>query len=396
MNIYYNYSTDPSIPSSCSKSIVQIENYDSVVSLEYHKDETIINDKNILILRRLDPLPKSLKRLDISNYGLIEELSDLPDSLEYINVSNNKIKQIPNLPYFLASLNCSSNHLIELPTLPNSLRSLWCYSNQLRQLPNLPHNLEQLSCAYNNLTNLVNLPLTLTYLDCSNCNLISLDVSYLTNLIELKCNENKLSKLSLPNSLTKLYCDSNYLTELPKLPDTLTVLYCNSNHLTELSSLPNSLIRMSCSSNKIIELVSLPESLKFLDCSSNQLSKLPRLPNLLFVLNCSTNSVRLCPDIKHLVNLHKIICSNNLIIDIPILPKQLLNNSTKSNIEKTLCKCESLDGKHSCIVEKQVNFDNNPFINIYKNHPNVNGQYFNHTSKNKFSQFIQKIGNLFK
>jgi hypothetical protein len=123
------------------------------------------------------------------------------------------------------------------------------------------------------------------------------------------------------------------------------------------------------------------------------LNELPNLPLNLLTLNCSSNKLTLCPNINYLEKLYKINCSNNQIRDIPQIPDVIIVCSLMySNLEKVVCKCEKLDGSECCKEEKYINYDNNQFIDIYKNHPNVKGHYFNHNvKKNKFIQFITSI-----
>ena len=52
-----------------------------------------------------------------------------------------------------------------------------------------------------------------------------LNLDKFSNLTELDCRENKITKLdNLPNSLTKLDCEKNQITNLDNLPNSLTVL----------------------------------------------------------------------------------------------------------------------------------------------------------------------------
>jgi len=99
-------------------------------------------------------------------------------------------------------------------------------------------------------------------------------------------------ELPLPPQLmvTKLECDSNQLTALPKLlPASLTRLSCSSNRLAALPVLPASLTWLSCSNNHLTNLPELPPSLTDLNCSYNQLRTLSKLPPSLTILYCDEN-----------------------------------------------------------------------------------------------------------
>ncbi len=105
--------------------------------------------------------------------------------------------------------------LNELPRLPDNLEQLYCSNNKLTSLPNnLPNNLKILNCSYNKLTSLP-------------------DLHSLINLEELNCSDNyNLTNLpDLPPNLKELYCSFCELTKLPSLPETLYVLYCRGNPL---------------------------------------------------------------------------------------------------------------------------------------------------------------------
>jgi len=72
-------------------------------------------------------LPKSLRKLDCNN-NCIVTLPELPDSLEVLNCSVNKIKCLPiKLPSNLKILNCSRNYLVMLPKdLPETIMEIDC------------------------------------------------------------------------------------------------------------------------------------------------------------------------------------------------------------------------------------------------------------------------------
>jgi E3 ubiquitin-protein ligase SspH2 len=58
---------------------------------------------------------------------------------------------LPELPNSLQSLSCSDNKLSSLPELPNSLRLLDLDYNQFTSLPKLPNSLEEFYCHNNQL-----------------------------------------------------------------------------------------------------------------------------------------------------------------------------------------------------------------------------------------------------
>jgi Leucine-rich repeat (LRR) protein len=52
---------------------------------------------------------------------------------------------LPTLPQNLEELYCSNNKLTSLPSLPQNLQKLYCSNNKLTLLPTLPQNLKILS-----------------------------------------------------------------------------------------------------------------------------------------------------------------------------------------------------------------------------------------------------------
>nr|WP_246504246.1 hypothetical protein [Bradyrhizobium agreste] len=73
-----------------------------------------------------------------------------------LNVDNNQLASLPErLPETLQELDASVNRLIRLPGLPAGLQRLNVEYNQLTDLPDpLPAELEWLSASYNQLTSL--------------------------------------------------------------------------------------------------------------------------------------------------------------------------------------------------------------------------------------------------
>lgn len=128
---------------------------------------------------RLDLSYQDLKTLD--NYNLdtlnithlefrfnkIKELPILPESLQYLDCSNNIISHITQLPPNLKSLHCEHNKLYTIDYFPKDLTIINCSFNKLTSLPKLPDNLKRLDCMANNLTKLPELPDSIYELLCS-------------------------------------------------------------------------------------------------------------------------------------------------------------------------------------------------------------------------------------
>ena len=76
-------------------------------------------------LTELTNLPESLKYLEAEN-NQISYIDSFPEKLIIINLKNNNLKRLPQLPPKLQRLNVTFNKLVELPELPDSLRDLQC------------------------------------------------------------------------------------------------------------------------------------------------------------------------------------------------------------------------------------------------------------------------------
>lgn len=81
-----------------------------------------------------------LQQLDVSENFLdqLPRLDQLRD-LTYLNVSGNRLRQIPSLPGSLIHLECTRNRLTHLPDLSylTKLNQLLCSFNALEKLPDL-------------------------------------------------------------------------------------------------------------------------------------------------------------------------------------------------------------------------------------------------------------------
>ena len=178
-----------------------------------------------------------------------------------VDLSMLGLTELPPLPEGLEHLTCSFNRLTTLPKLPQSLRSLYCAHNQLTSLPTLPPFLEYLHCQLNQLTSLPTLP---------------------PSLLTLVCHTNRLTSLpELPSILDILRCGNNQLTSLPTLPPIMFAMSCYCNPLTTLPALPLQLEELTCYSSTLTSIPMLPPNLRKLNCLGNPLETLPELPSTL-------------------------------------------------------------------------------------------------------------------
>lgn len=120
-------------------------------------------------------------------------------------------------------------------------------------------NLTELWCSANLLTKLdVSRNTRLTELWCSRNQLTDLDVSGCTMLTQLSCANNRLTKLHVGGcaALASLYCNDNRLTALEVSRNSaLAILYCGENQLTALDvSRCTKLVSLACESNPLATL----------------------------------------------------------------------------------------------------------------------------------------------
>jgi hypothetical protein len=263
-------------------------------------------------LEELPLLPETLTTLDVSGNELTA-LPPLPLTLTTLDVSDNKLPGLPYLPPVLETLDASGNVLTALPALSDTLTALNVSGNELPGLPNLPPTLTALDASDNALEGLPNLPPTLTALNVSDNALKGLP-NLPPTLTTLDASDNELPGLpGLPPALTTLNVSGNELPALPPLPPTLTTLDASDNALEGLPGLPPALEALNISNNQLTALPPLPGTLKELDFSGNDdltdlgdlselqietldisgkgLTELPTLPTTLIVLNASDNQL---------------------------------------------------------------------------------------------------------
>ena len=274
-------------------------------------------------------LPKGLRYLDM-HHNYMYAPAAWPDSLHYLNCSDNSIGTLTTLPLYLDTLICSrqqtygpfTNILTALPTLPVTLKYLDCADNALNSLPGLPASLkyldcskqdfhtnpenidyslaslpplpaglETLNCSYNKLTALPALPLSLHYLNCSRTRIFynethpgSFDYSLVYEGIDVLPD--------LPASLTYLNCSYNKLTSLPNLPAMLTYLDCSANTYSGYQTNgPLNPITVG-----IASLQRLPNQLDTLYCEFTMISYIPRIPASLTALSVNRDKVTCLPN----------------------------------------------------------------------------------------------------
>lgn len=162
-------------------------------------------------------------------------------------------------------------------------------------------------------------------LACNNNSLTELDLSKNTQLTELTCGYNKISKLILPpnaEKMTWLSCGDNKLTGKLDCSNwvNLTNLNCHTNNFTALDLTGCSeLIGLSCGNNNLTSLnVQDCSNLTTLQCDGNKLSSLDiSMCPYLLTLNCGNNNLETL-DLSNCHNLDRLFCQDNKLSSLDI------------------------------------------------------------------------------
>lgn len=282
----------------------------------------ILNVENLGLVA-LAKLPQTLEWLNCSNNMLSCLVNDELACLKWLNCRNNNLRVLPKMPN-IQRLYCASNYLTHLKHEMNHLTHLYCTDNALLSIPDFP-NLEKLNCASNRLSDLVLSSPKITYIDCSFNHIVKLDIH--TNITNLICYKNRLEEIMYLKNLKKLDCSDNNISKIQGLfyPQ-LVALDCSHNQLTSLPTTPVLEI-LRCSANLITKLPEHYPLLVYLECNVNNLTKLPDNLPLIREIYCSNNSIQ---EIKTML-LEKLVCSFNQIEKIDPLPN-CVYLSIKGNI----------------------------------------------------------------
>lgn len=162
-------------------------------------------------------------------------------------------------------------------------------------------------------------------LTCDNNSLTELDLSKNTQLTELTCGYNKISKLILPpnaEKMTWLSCGDNKLTGKLDCSNwvNLTNLNCHTNNFTALDLTGCSeLIGLSCGNNNLTSLnVQDCSNLTTLQCDGNKLSSLDiSMCPYLLTLSCGNNNLETL-DLSNCHNLDRLFCQDNKLSSLDI------------------------------------------------------------------------------
>ena len=192
---------------------------------------------------------------------------------------------------------------------------------------------------------------------------VYLNLDRFVRLKNLFCSGSNIKSIvSVPSSLTQLYCRKNYIEDLGNLTNCLDLFLidCGHNALTKLDGLPQGLKYLSCESNDLIELSNLPTSLIRLNCSNNKITSLDHLPCSLTILKTNLNEIITYTNLP--IELEILQCDDLDLESLNMLPKSLkilrLNTDTsntsseKINLINEYCKKNNVSNNFGYILDK--------------------------------------------
>ena len=271
------------------------------------------------------------------------------EKLKSLIVSSLGIASLEGIEHFtnLEGLACDNNSLTELDLSKNTqLTELTCGYNKISKLI-LPPNAEKmtwLSCGDNKLTG---------KLDCSNW----------VNLTNLNCHTNNFTALDLTgcSELIGLSCGNNNLTSL-NVQDcsNLTTLQCDGNKLSSLDiSMCPYMVTLTCGGNNFENLdLSNCQILDFLDCSNNKLSSLDiSMCSKISLLYCQGNKLTSLT-LDDASTLQALDCSQNQLSSLIV--------TSYTNLTRLACDNNNIRilDISNCYNLSELIWHNNPFEEI--------------------------------
>lgn len=291
------------------------------------------------------------KYLDLSSKDIktLEFEDDYDISVEILDLSNNKIQELPPDLKHLRVLNLAKNSLQDMPA-------------QTEYIFETYESLKQLNLSYNFLTKIPEY------------------FSELQSLEELLAFGNRISKCFLKNSRIKtidfgqnqftsipvlnpaieqLSLDFNRITSIEYAFPKLTKLCLNMNQLTHISSeiVFPALLILDISRNKLTELPNIRNiapNLERIDVSFNAIEEVPEFPLSIVEIRFSSNKLRKLPtNIDQYTNLTYIDFSCNNLSYIPKLPFTIQTAILYENEIVEIEECETPD-LHSLEISRNL------------------------------------------
>ncbi len=167
---------------------------------ENRKEETIILTPKERVLKIIEE-NKYDSYLILENMDLTDEdIPEIPEYINYIYLSNNKLTKIPKLHNQIYTLDLNDNLITEISSLPTKIETLYISNNNLTEIPDL----------YN-----------------------------YYNLTQIYANNNQITKvINFPKYVEYVLLNNNLIEELPKLPESLRLLQVYNNKITKVGKIP--------------------------------------------------------------------------------------------------------------------------------------------------------------
>ena len=246
--------------------------YNDLQNVSKEHQHLIDIDMDTIEYRLKECIDNGSKLLDLSHLGLTNEthiqklVEDNPKIIENIDhmfFNGNELKSLPSLKKFKKLITLDISH------------------NKLSEIPELPVSIIEVNCGYNNVR--------------------SIKIDNLTNLQRLNCQGNKITSISGSSSLKNLICNQNRMTYIINY-EQLEKLSCRLNQLTAID-VYDKLIYLDCKKNNIVSIGCSPK-LETIYCDYNNVSELPSDLPMINSIFCNNNSISNIPyytTLKHLV-----------------------------------------------------------------------------------------------
>lgn len=192
--------------------------------------------------------------------------NDISQSILYLDLSENKIKDMENIPPVIKWLDVSYNPILEIQNL-----------NQCDQL----ERLEMDHCLLKKIGK-KSLPPNLRSLSLYGNDALERMGNYPPALVQLHLGSKKISRFeSFPPCLQYFHYDScggEKINKIENLPPSLVELSIGWQGIAKIENLPPNLKRLSLFQNEIRVLENVPDSVEFLELSGNPLESIRHIP----------------------------------------------------------------------------------------------------------------------
>ena len=287
------------------------------------------------------------RHLDLSCWE-ITELPDMPDEVEWLDISNTCIKHLKGLPKNLKILyckGCEDLETIEFP-LPSNLTFINIYACCNLKIYDYPKNIKVKSAAFKYIRHFQELKESdhfavakrrviewiqentnkrhKSVLDLSELQFEELpEIPDVVQSLKVNFNRKLKSLQGLPSGLKRLECSGYRQKEFKDLPPTLEYLKCDGAHIEILDELPDTIKKIDCSYSRIKTIKTLPRELKELDAHvSDCLKELCDFPPNIRKISLYDTNIHIVPILPETVTSIDISVNYN-IKSIPNLPSKL-------------------------------------------------------------------------